>query len=63
MVEIKLTGKSLEQRVSDRLANSGVGSGTQPDVHVVKGEGPLRTHTNIHHTPNKTRGNADRGDR
>ena len=59
--EIKLTGKPLEQRVTDRLRNSGVGDGTSPDVTVSKGEGPLRTHTNIHHAPgNQARKEGER---
>lgn len=47
MPEIKLTGPSMEQRIHDRLRNSGAGA--KPDVSVQKGEGPTRTHTNIHH--------------
>jgi len=45
-VEVKYSGKSMEQRVADRLKNSG---DPRADVHVQKGEGPTRTHTNIHH--------------
>ena len=48
MPDIKLTGKPMQQRIADRLKNSG---GDFPaDVHVVKGSGPLRTHTNIHNS-------------
>jgi hypothetical protein len=47
-VENKLTGPSMEKRVADRLRNSGEGS--NPNVHTKHGEGPLRTHTNIHHS-------------
>ena len=57
--EIKLTGKPLDQRITDRLRNSGVGDGTTPDVSVQKGEGPLRTHTNLHHSPNTARGSGE----
>jgi hypothetical protein len=51
--DIKLTGPSMEERIANRLKNSG--EGATPDVSVQKGEGPLRTHTNIHHSPNKQR--------
>ena len=55
MPDIKLTGPSMEQRIADLLKNSG--EGARPDVSVQKGEGPLRTHTNIHHSPgSKARG-------
>jgi hypothetical protein len=47
-VEIKLTGPSMEQRVANRLRNSGAGA--NPNVTVQKGDGPTRTHTNIHHS-------------
>jgi hypothetical protein len=46
--EIKLTGPSMEQRLADRLRNSG--SGANPDVSVKQGEGGQRVHTNIHHS-------------
>jgi hypothetical protein len=47
--DVRLTSDkgSMEKRVSDRLRNSGEGLGA--DHHVVKGTGPTRTHTNIHH--------------
>ena len=48
MVETKLTGKSMEQRVADRLKNSG--DTKNADHSVVHGTGPTRTHTNIHLT-------------
>jgi hypothetical protein len=48
MVEIKHSGKSMEQRVADRLKSSGdVG---HADVHAVHGTGPTRAHTHIHHS-------------
>jgi hypothetical protein len=50
MVEIKTCGDhpaSMAERVSKRLQNSGAGS--MPNVTVQKGDGPTRTHTNIHH--------------
>jgi hypothetical protein len=40
-------GGTPEARVSARLRNSG--SGANPNVTVQKGDGPTRTHTNIHH--------------
>lgn len=45
-VEVKLTGKSMEQRIADRLKNSG--GDLPPDHHTVHGTGPTRTHTNLH---------------
>jgi hypothetical protein len=48
--EIKLSGKSMEQRIADRLRNSGVGRGTNPHVTATHGTGPTRTITNIHHS-------------
>jgi hypothetical protein len=48
MAEVKYRGKSPEQRINDRTKNS---AGDLPsDVHVVKGTGPLRTHTNVFHS-------------
>jgi hypothetical protein len=46
MTEVKLTGKSMAERVSDRLRNSG--DTAHADVSVVHGTGPTRTHTNLH---------------
>jgi hypothetical protein len=45
-VEVK-QAKSTEQKIADRLRNSGDGS--NPNVHTVHGEGPTRVHHNIHH--------------
>jgi hypothetical protein len=48
-VEVKTSGDhpaSMAERVSKRLRNSGAGA--NPNVTVQKGEGPTRTHTNIH---------------
>jgi hypothetical protein len=48
MVEVKTHcdhPASMEQRIADRLRNSG---GEDADHHVVHGTGPTRTHTNIH---------------
>jgi hypothetical protein len=47
MPEIKLNGPTMEQRIANRLRNSG--DGTNPNVRAVHGTGPTRTHTNIHH--------------
>ena len=52
-VENKLTGPSMEQRISARLRNSGAGA--FPDVSTQHGAGPTRVHHNIHfagHRPN-----------
>ena len=48
-------GKSPEQRIADRLKNSGEGLGATH--HAVHGTGPTRTHTNIH---NAAKQNAPR---
>jgi len=45
-VEVK-QAQSTEQKIADRLRNSGEGS--NPNVHTVHGTGPLRVHHNIHH--------------
>lgn len=45
MGEVKLTGRSMEQRIAARLRNSG---GDEADVSVTHGSGPTRTITNIH---------------
>lgn len=63
MVETKLSGKSMEQRISDRLKPSC----GDADVQVTKGTGPTRTVTAIHHSghqaqhggPNKGEGSID----
>jgi hypothetical protein len=47
MPEIIYRGPPPEQRIADRLKPSGEGLGA--DHHVVKGTGPTRTHTFIHH--------------
>ena len=45
MAEIRYNGKSVEQRIADRLKNSG---GDLADHHTVHGTGPTRVHHNIH---------------
>jgi hypothetical protein len=48
-----------EQRIADRLKNSG---DTQHADHVVqKGSGPTRTATNLHHSRNRQYGSGDEG--
>ena len=46
-VEVK-QAKSTEQKIADRLRNSGDGS--NPNEHTVHGSGPTRVHHNIHHS-------------
>jgi hypothetical protein len=46
MAEVKLTGKSMEQRIADRLKT--FGDTVNADHHTVHGTGPTRTHTLIH---------------
>lgn len=60
--EVKLaTNKTMAQRVQDRLDNSG--SGANPHVSIKTGDGPTRTHTNIHYSPNLDRNGGDKGGR
>ena len=54
MVEVKHSGKSMEQRVADRLKNSG--DVQHADHHAAHGTGPTRAHTNIHNTRNQCYG-------
>jgi hypothetical protein len=64
MPDVKLTGPSMEQRIANRLRNSGEGSGA--DTSVQHGTGPTRTHTNIHrgasqtNTPSRDDNDGDR---
>jgi hypothetical protein len=46
MVETKLSGPSMAERIANRMKNSG--EGANPDISVTKGTGPTRTHHNIH---------------
>ena len=48
MVEVKLSGKPMAQRIADRLRHSN-GHGTA-DHHHVAGSGPTRTHSTVHHS-------------
>jgi hypothetical protein len=59
MVENRLTGKSMEQRIADRLKPSG--DAAHADHHAVHGTGPTRTHTFIHHTRNQQEGPDAKG--
>ena len=61
MVEIKHSGKSMEQRIADHLKPSC----GDADVQVTKGTGPTRTVTAIHHSGSAKRhgeGNPGEGD-
>jgi hypothetical protein len=62
MTEVKLTGKSMEQRIADRLKNSG--DTAHADHSVVHGTGPTRTHTNLHYSrvTDYGKGNPGEGD-
>jgi hypothetical protein len=60
MVETKLTGKSMEQRIADSLKNSG--DVAHADHHAAHGTGPERTHTNIHNSRNQSYGEDHPGE-
>jgi hypothetical protein len=60
MVEVHHSGKSMEQRVADRLKNSG--DAAHADHSVVHGTGPTRAHTNIHNSRNQTYGEGRQGE-
>jgi hypothetical protein len=60
MVEIKHSGKSMDQRVADRLRNSG--DAAHADHHNVHGTGPTRAHTNIHHSRVTSYGEDNKGE-
>jgi hypothetical protein len=60
MVEIKHSGKSMEQRVADRLKTSG--DVAHSDVHTVHGTGPTRAHTHIHHSRVTSYGEDNKGE-
>jgi len=57
--EVKLTGPSMEQRIANRLKNSG--DAKHADVVVQKGDSPERAITNIHHSRNQQYGDGERG--
>lgn len=58
MVDVKLTGKPLDQRIADRLKNSG--DAANADVVAKHGDGPTRTITNLHHSRVGQHGKADK---
>jgi hypothetical protein len=60
MPEVKHSGKSMEQRVADRLKNSGDTANAQHSV--VHGTGPTRTYTNIHHSRVHEHGAPNKGE-
>ena len=60
MPEVKHSGKSMEQRVADRLKNSGDTANAQHSV--VHGTGPTRTYTNIHHSRVHRHGEVNPGE-
>jgi hypothetical protein len=60
MVEVKHSGKSMEQRVADRLRNSG--DTAHADHHAIHGTGPTRAHTNIHNSRNQSYGEDHPGE-
>jgi hypothetical protein len=60
MTEVKHSGKSMEQRVADRLKNSG--DTAHADHSVVHGTGPTRTHTNIHYSRAQQYGSPNKGE-
>ena len=60
MVELRIKGKSMDQRVADRLRNSG--DTAHADHHNVHGTGPTRAHTNIHHSRVTSYGEDNKGE-
>jgi len=48
---------SMEQRIANRLKNSG--DAAHADHSVVHGTGPTRTHTNLHYSRNTDYGKPD----
>jgi hypothetical protein len=50
MVEVRQSGKSIAERLNDRLRNSGDAS--HADVTHKAGDGVRRVFTNIHHSAN-----------
>jgi hypothetical protein len=60
MAEVHLTGKSMAERIADRLKNSG--DAAHADVSVVHGTGPTRTHTNLHYSRQQQYGEGRPGE-
>jgi hypothetical protein len=63
MADVKLTSGegSMQQRIDKRLRNSG--EGASPDVTVQKGNSPLRTFTNLHHSASNETKEQNKGSR
>jgi hypothetical protein len=61
MVDLKLTGKPMDQRITDRLKSSG--EGANPDLMVKKGDGPTRTVTHLHHSATNETKESKKGSR
>lgn len=61
MVDLKLTGKPMDQRITDRLKSSG--EGANPDLMVKKGDGPTRTVTHLHHSATNETKKSKKGSR
>jgi hypothetical protein len=59
MVEVRHSGKSMEQRIADRLKPSG--DAAHADHHAVHGTGHTRAHTFIHHSRNQQEGPDAKG--
>jgi hypothetical protein len=58
MAEVKLSGKSNEQRIADRLKGS-----STADTIAKHGDGPTRTITSVHHSGSaKQHGPANEGE-
>jgi hypothetical protein len=57
MVEVKLSGKSMEERLRDRTKNSG---DVKHADHVVEGDKDMKT--NIHRTRNQQYGEGNPGE-
>jgi hypothetical protein len=60
MTETKLNGPSMQERIANRLKNSG--EGAKPHVTVKQGENPQRTFHNIHYSPNLDRNGGSKGE-
>ena len=59
-MEVRHSGKSMEQRISDRLKPS---TSPEADVHVQQGTGPTRTHHAVHLKGNvMSRGEDNKGE-
>jgi hypothetical protein len=59
--KLHLRGPSMEQRIANRLRNSGAGA--TPDSTTQTGNSPTRTITNLHHSPGQKARNSGEGER